>query len=144
MRIQNKGIAVMKKTLVASIHSEVPVRTRTRSALRFGVVLLGLVAFLLTSVASAEGVNFLYQAKGKSQGGEQLDGYVGLIDKSAPDVIKKMVKDTNERRKAKYQKIAKQRGSTVESVSNQAGSKLTGRANPGEMIQNAEGKWVKK
>ena len=144
MRTQEKGIAVIKKTLVSSICSEVPVPTRTRSAFRFGVVLLALVAFLLTSVASAEGVNLLKQAKSKSQVGEQLDGYVGLIDKSAPEIIKKMVKDTNIRRKAKYKNIAQKRGSTVESVSNLAGSKLTERAKPGEMIQNKKGKWVKK
>lgn len=91
-----------------------------------------------------KGEYLLPKAKAAKQVGEQADGYLGLVDENAPDQIKKMVEDTNERRKARYTDIAKKRGSSVESVAALAGERLAKRAKTGEMLRNAEGEWVKK
>lgn len=92
--------------------------------------------------ASAE--YLLGTAKTAGQVGEKLDGYLELIDQDAPAEIKKMVKDTNERRLARYEIIAKKRETTAESVGKRAAVKIIERAKPGEMIQTAKGKWTKK
>ena len=114
--------------------------TRFRKA----VLIACALTFAIVGSATAQGENLLSMAKQAGQVGEKLDGYIELIDQSAPENIKKMVKDTNQRRLDRYGSIAKQRGTTVESVGMQAGAKIVERAQPGEMIQTADGKWVKK
>jgi len=112
------------------------------------VVSLAMIAMIATispKGALAAGADSLLE-KGKAAGqvGEKLDGYIGLIDESAPENIKKMVKDTNERRKARYESIAKSRGTNVESVSKLAAAKILERVKPGQLFEGADGKWVEK
>lgn len=109
-----------------------------------GLVVACLLAFTVGGALAAEPEYLLGTAKEAGQVGEKFDGYIGLVDQSAPEKIKKMVKDTNERREARYGSIAKKRGTTVESVAKQAAAKILKRVKPGEMIQTADGKWIKK
>lgn len=80
----------------------------------------------------------------KSQGylGEQLNGYLGQV-KSNPAAASVM-QEVNAKRKAQYQKIAKQNGVSLTFVEQQVGAKAIAAAKTGEYIQNAQGKWVKK
>lgn len=94
--------------------------------------------------AKARGEYLLPKAKAAGQVGEQPDGYLGLVDESAPEQIKKMVIDTNERRKARYTEVSKKRGSSVESVEQMAGEKFAKRAKPGELLRAPDGTWTKK
>ena len=114
------------------------------TGLRTGLVIACILSFAIGAPLAAEGEYLLGNAKEAGQVGEQLDGYIGLIDESAPEKIKQMVKDTNERRMSRYETIAQKRGTSVESVAKQAGAKILKRAKPGEMIQDADGKWTKK
>jgi uncharacterized protein YdbL (DUF1318 family) len=109
-----------------------------------GLVVACLLAFTVGGALAAESKSLLDTAKKAGQVGEKFDGYIGLVDQSAPENIKKMVKDTNERREARYGSIAIKRGTTVESVAKQAAAKILKRVKPGEMIQTADGKWTKK
>jgi uncharacterized protein YdbL (DUF1318 family) len=117
--------------------------TRARSAATAILVAFAL-SFATIGPMQARAESLLDTAKATGQVGEQFDGYVGLIDQSAPDNIKKMVKDTNQRRRARYGGIAKKRGTTLESVGKLAGVKILSRVKPGEMFQTNDGSWSKK
>jgi uncharacterized protein YdbL (DUF1318 family) len=114
--------------------------------------MMGLVLAGFAGSASAQGkykdkkrgVYLLGQAKADSQVGEKPDGYLGLVDENASEMIKKMVIDTNERRKSRYEDVALRRGSSLESVLEVAGKKLAGLAKPGDLLLDANGIWTKK
>ena len=128
-------------------------RATLRGALSI-VCILGLAMAGVSSVASAKGqgkakgknkgVYLLGQAKQASQVGEKPDGYLGLVDEEAPENIKKMVKDTNERRLGRYKEVSVKGGRPLKDVEKLAGEKLYKRAKPGEMLLGADGKWMKK
>ena len=121
-------------------------RTSETSSARFYVRVLTtcILSLAIVTPLAAQAESLLVIAKAASQVGEKVDGYIELLDEAAPENIKKMVVDTNERRAAKYATIATKRGTTVESVAKLAGVKILERAKPGEMVQGADGKWVKK
>ncbi|MCP5043693.1 MAG: YdbL family protein, partial [bacterium] len=56
----------------------------------------------------------------------------------------KMVADTNERRRSRYESIARMQGSSIEIVGRQAGARIIARAKPGELIETPGGEWEKK
>ncbi len=101
-----------------------------------------LALLLLPATASAEFL--LGQAKSAGQVGEQLDGYLGLIDQRAPADVKKMVLDTNERRKQRYEKVAARLGTSLEQVGKTAAVRHYKHTQPGELVQAEDGSWAKK
>ncbi len=104
-------------------------------------VALGLLA-VLPAVASAEFL--LGTAKSSGQVGEKRDGYLALIDQRAPENIKKMVADTNERRRQRYQELAARVGWTIEQAGKQAATRNFKHARPGELLEAEDGSWTKK
>jgi uncharacterized protein YdbL (DUF1318 family) len=94
--------------------------------------------------ASAANAGALDDAKSAEKIGEGVDGYVHLVDKNAPADVKALVKDVNDKRRAKYVSIAKERGVPVEDVAALAGAKLVKRAPAGEYVMGSSGKWRKK
>ncbi len=76
--------------------------------------------------------------------GERPDGYLGLVKPDAPDNIKKLVQDINEKRRERYLEIAKKNGTKLESIQVIVGAKLIKRARPSDYIMNSAGKWIKK
>jgi uncharacterized protein YdbL (DUF1318 family) len=100
-------------------------------------------ALLLVGALSANAAT-LDDAKSAGQIGEGVDGYVHLVDQSAPSAVKALVKDVNGKRREKYAGIAKTRGASVESVAALAGAKLVKRAPAGEYVMDSSGKWQKK
>jgi uncharacterized protein YdbL (DUF1318 family) len=107
------------------------------------LVLASFVALLLMTGTASAKQQLLEEAKAAGQVGEQFDGYLGIVNADIPDNIKKLVKDTNERRKVKYEEVATTRGLEVAAVAQLAGAKLITRANPGEFVKGEDGKWVK-
>jgi uncharacterized protein len=130
-------------------------RTSRRGLLHAAVAVICMTGLLLAGFAESasaqgkykrkdRGVYLLGQAKADSQVGEKPDGYLGLVDENAPEIIKKMVIDTNERRKARYEDVALRRGSSLESVLEIAGKRLAANAKPGDLLLDANGIWTKK
>ena len=80
----------------------------------------------------------------KAQGiiGEDNAGYLEFVGqkKEKADVIQAENKD----RKLVYGAIAKQQGTTVELVGKHRAIQLANKAQPGEWLQDAQGKWYKK
>lgn len=112
--------------------------------LRTGLSIALVLCFALGAPLAASAQKMLRDAKTAQQVGEKLDGFLGLVDENAPANVKKMVKDTNERRLDRYQTVARLRGSTLESVGKQAAADKYKRATSGQLLETADGKWKKK
>lgn len=111
--------------------------------LRAGL-LIGLVLFFAIGGAqTASAQEMLRAAKAAQQVGEGFDGFIALIDQDAPANVKKLVADTNDRRKERYEKVARLRDSDLESVGKQAAVIIYKRAATGDLLQTADGKWKK-
>jgi len=106
------------------------------SALWFSVLIV-----IGAHVASAATLD---DAKSAGKIGEGVDGYVHLVDEAAPDDVKALVKDVNDKRRARYASIAKERGAGVEDVAASAGDMLVERAPAGHYVLDSSGKWRKK
>ena len=113
-------------------------------ALGRGLRVALLVFLALGAAQSASAQEMLRTAKNAQQVGEKLDGFLAVVDKSAPAKVKKMVDNTNSLRKNRYQKVASMRGATLESVGKQAAEILFERAVAGDLLESAGGKWKKK
>ena len=109
-----------------------------------GLLIALVLCILIGGPQSASAQQMLLEAKAAEQVGEKLDGFLAVIDPSAPAKVKKLVEDTNNLRMERYKQVAKIRGATLDSVGKQAGAILFKRALPGQMLETADGKWTKK
>ena len=82
--------------------------------------------------------------------GENKAGYLEAMTKETAgkevklsDDEKKLVEDENKDRKAVYNAIAKQEGSTVDKVGELRAKQIRSKANEGDYIQGEDGKWGK-
>jgi uncharacterized protein YdbL (DUF1318 family) len=99
---------------------------------------------LIVLGANAANAGTLDDARSAGKIGEGVDGYVHLVEKTAPADVKALVKDVNDKRRAKYASIARERGVPVEDVAALAGAKLVKRAPAGEYVMDSNGRWRKK
>ncbi|MEM7651959.1 MAG: YdbL family protein [Pseudomonadota bacterium] len=76
--------------------------------------------------------------------GEQADGYVGLVNPSAPPSTIALMNEINAKRKAKYQQIASQNGTSVEAVQALIVPKIRASLRPGWHYMNESGQWLQK
>lgn len=76
--------------------------------------------------------------------GEQADGYVGLVNPSAPPSTVALMNEINTKRKAKYQQIASQNGTSVEAVQALIVPKIRDSLRPGWYYMNESGQWLQK
>jgi uncharacterized protein YdbL (DUF1318 family) len=116
---------------------------RRRTASRWMRRAASLCAVMLAFSAAPAWASPLDDAKRAGHLGERGDGYVGLVDPSAPESAQAVMRDVNQKRRAQYQKIAESNGVPVEAVASQAGQKLVERAGAGEYVRSG-GKWVKR
>lgn len=86
----------------------------------------------------------LQHAKEMGMVGETQSGYLGIVNSAAPTDVKALVDDINNKRKSKYQEIAKSTGTSVSSVEMLAGEKAMARTPSGQYIMSPSGKWMKK
>jgi uncharacterized protein YdbL (DUF1318 family) len=105
------------------------------------VFLTLLISMLTVSVAMASPLS-----KPKADGliGEQANGYIGLVVKDVPANIKKLVSDTNARRKAGYQKIAAKQGTSLADVEKVGGNTAFQKTLKGNYYRDGGGAWRKK
>lgn len=108
-------------------------RTRYAKALLVALLLLGGAAYAAD----------LDQAKRRGLVGERADGYVGLVDESAAADVRTLVAEINAKRKAEYQRIARENDLELEQVQALAGRKAIDRTAPGGWIL-VNGGWQQK
>lgn len=100
-----------------------------------------LISLMTVSVALASALT-----KPKADGliGEQANGYIGFVSQDVPADVKKLVEETNAKRKAGYQKIAKKQGTTLSEVEKVGGNTAFEKTLKGNYYRDASGVWHKK
>ena len=79
-------------------------------------------------------------ARASGKVGEKVDGYLGIVGESTPD-LERIVADINIRRRAVYTQRAKAQNATINEYAISAGCKLILRTVPGEKYQAPDGSW---
>jgi uncharacterized protein YdbL (DUF1318 family) len=110
-----------------------------------GILRLGAIALLAVALGFGPALaGPLEDAKATGLVGERIDGYLGVVDSSAPGDIKRLVEQINAEREAKYAEVADKKGVPVKAVAQIAGEKLINRAGRGEYVMGADGQWRQK
>ncbi|MCB0345944.1 MAG: YdbL family protein [Bdellovibrionales bacterium] len=86
----------------------------------------------------------LDQAKARGLVGETPSGYLASVSDSVSPDVKALVSEINAKRKAEYQKIAKENGASVASVEKLAAEKAFQKTPAGQFVRKPSGEWVKK
>jgi uncharacterized protein YdbL (DUF1318 family) len=105
-------------------------------------MLIGL-ALLVLGASSAFAMS-LHEAKSSGLVGERNDGYVGYVVTPPSAEVKVVVKDVNNKRKAKFSQSAKSNNVQVDQVSNRFYQRAVTATKAGHFYQDASGAWVKK
>lgn len=100
-----------------------------------------LLNMAVTSVAMASP---LTAPKADGLIGEQADGYIGFVSSNVPADVRRLVNDTNAKRKAGYQRIAQKQGANLVDVEKVGGNTAIEKTLPGNYIRGADGVWRKK
>ncbi len=95
---------------------------------------------LLASPAAAQRDPAYQAAREAGQVGEKMDGYLGIVGAATP-VLRDMVNDINNRRRAVYAQQAQANNATLEEYAFTAGCLAISRTSPGEMYQAPDGTW---
>lgn len=103
------------------------------------MIFLAVVMIAMTCVHAAD----LQQAKAEGLVGEQQNGYLGIVSAQASTEVRTLIKDINSKRKAKYESIAAQNSTSLETVELLAGKKAIEKTSTGNYVQSATG-WKKK
>jgi hypothetical protein len=109
---------------------------------RVAIALKCLLSALLLAAATAHAVD-LDQAKREGLVGETLEGYVEVVDASAPAEVVALVDEINARRLAEYQRIAKQNDLDLKEVEALAAKKAIDKTRPGGWVR-LNGDWRQK
>ncbi|BBO75485.1 hypothetical protein DSCW_29020 [Desulfosarcina widdelii] len=84
----------------------------------------------------------IVQLKAKGVIGETNDGFLAFV--GAQKAEQDLVAAENEDRKKVYQAIAKQQGTSAKVVGQRRALQIAEKAQPGEWLQDAGGKWYRK
>jgi hypothetical protein len=115
-----------------------------RAARTRAVLVLALSLGFSMMIAGGADAGALDDAKAAGFVGERADGYLGVVDGAAPGAVKALAADINAKRRAKYQGIADANGTSLQAVEAIVGNKLIERAQPGQYVMDATGRWVPK
>jgi uncharacterized protein YdbL (DUF1318 family) len=105
-------------------------------------ILLKTLSIALFLIAFGSSASPLSDLKAKGVVGEQNDGYVGLVKQDS--TAAKLIAEVNEKRRQRYQQLAKQNSVPLASIAKLAAEKAKEKTKAGQYIQNAAGKWIKK
>lgn len=79
-------------------------------------------------------------ARSAGKVGEKMDGYLGIVGASSPE-LQRIVNDINIKRRALYAEKAQAANATLEEYALTAGCIAIARTAPGEMYQAPDGNW---
>ncbi len=102
---------------------------------------LMMIAVLSLMPLSAQAIS-LEEAKQQGLVGERLDGYLGIVGASSPDVVT-LVKAINNARRSEYQRIAAQNGQNISVIEKLAAEKAYAKTGRGLYVQDPSGGWHK-
>jgi uncharacterized protein YdbL (DUF1318 family) len=81
----------------------------------------------------------LSQAKSAGYVGEQMNGFLGLVNPDAPADVKALVQSINAQRLAEYQRIASKNGVPASEVGKLTAQKVIGQTPAGQFYESASG-----
>ena len=99
---------------------------------------LALAAGLLATPALAQRDPAYEAARSAGQVGEKMDGYLGIVGASTPE-LQRVVSDINIKRRAVYAEKARAANATLEEYALTAGCLAIARTAPGEKYQAPDG-----
>lgn len=111
---------------------------------RLALATIALAAAFAIAPGSGARAQSLASAKAAGLVGERADGYVGIVDPSAPGNIVAMVQKINGKRREKFKGIAAKNGTSLQAVEAIVGKKAIKRAKPGEFVMDSSGRWRRK
>jgi uncharacterized protein YdbL (DUF1318 family) len=79
-------------------------------------------------------------ARSAGKVGEKMDGYLGIVGASSPE-LQRIVNDINIKRRAVYAQKAQAANATLEEYALTAGCLAIARTSPGEKYQAPDGSW---
>lgn len=102
------------------------------------LILLSLfISFWLTALPASAAD--LAQVKAAGLVGEQMNGYLGLVNPNAAGDVKALVNSINAQRQAEYQRIATKNGVPVDEVARLTAQKVIGQTPSGQYVQTPSG-----
>ncbi len=114
------------------------------STLSFYTALITMLIMVSLGLGSLAFAAPLEEAKAQGYLGETSSGYLGLVTPSAPADMKALMNEVNQKRKAKYQEIAKRNKTTLKAVEALAAKTAISKTQAGHYIQRPDGTWQKK
>jgi len=114
------------------MYSEVTVMKKILSAI-----------LLIFAMQSAWAID-LHDAKTQGLVGEGNNGYLAAVQQPASPEVKALISSVNSKRKAKFEKTARNTGTTVLQVSNRFYELAVQKTAPGHYYQDKSGAWKKK
>lgn len=115
-------------------------RTIMKRSFPYAAALAGSVVLALSGVSGTAFAQDYNAAKAAGLIGEKPDGYVGIVGNGTPE-LRRMVDDTNIKRKAVYAEKAKAERATVEEYAFTSGCLLIAKTLPGMKYQTPGGVW---
>lgn len=110
----------------------------------FFVGLVLAVGLALSAPSASAGDPQIDAAKAAGIVGERVDGYLGFVTDGADASLQRKVNEINAKRRALYQQLSRDTGTTIEQVGAVTGEKQIAAAQSGEYYMNAAGQWIKK
>ena len=109
--------------------------------------LASLFFIMTTMVIGGPTVSFaltLHEAKAQGLVGEMPNGYLGLVPPSTALEAQSLIKEINQKRKAKYQEISIRNKTQLSAVEALAGKTAIEKTKPGHYVKLPSGDWIKK
>lgn len=100
---------------------------------------LAVLALILCTALAPVSAADLAQAKAAGLVGEQMDGYLGVVQPGVPADVRALVDGINRERRAAYEAIARKNGVNVDDVARVTARKVIGQAAPGQYVQTPSG-----
>lgn len=112
---------------------------------RYNWITVVLTALMLNmAVTTVAMASPLTAPKAEGLIGEQADGYIGFVSSNVPADVRRLVNETNAKRKAGYQRIAQKQGANLVDVEKVGGNTAIEKTLRGNYIRGADGVWRKK
>ncbi len=116
---------------------------KTPHGRRFAFLTMVLLGGLLAGPGSLWALT-LGEAKARGLVGETPAGYLGMVSGKGSSGVRALMHDVNQKRKQKYQGIAKRNGTSLRAVETLAGKTAIKKTRSGHYIQLPSGKWTTK
>lgn len=104
------------------------------------IAVIATAVALLAAPALAQRDPAYEAARSAGQVGEKMDGYIGVVGASTPE-LQRIVSDINIKRRAVYADKARAANATLEEYALTAGCLAIARTSPGEKYQAPDGSW---